>query len=41
MEFDPAELVKKKEGTFCAPAVIVNHLEKRTKQCLTKMNAKL
>lgn len=36
MEFDPAELVKKKEGTFCAPAVIADYLEKRMKRCLTK-----
>ena len=35
-EFDPAELVKKKEGTFTAPAVIMDYLEKRIKQCLTK-----
>ena len=36
MEFDPAELVKKKEGTFCAPTVIADYLEKRMKRCLTK-----
>ena len=35
-EFDPAELVKKKEGTFTAPAVITDYLEKRMKQCHTK-----
>ena len=36
-EFDPAELVKKKEGTFTAPAVITDYtyLEKM-KRCLTK-----
>lgn len=40
MEFDPSELVKKKEGTFVAPP-IVSYLEKRMKQCLTRKVAKL
>ena len=35
-EFDPTELVKKKEGTFTVPAVITEYLEKRMKRCLTK-----
>ena len=30
------ELVKKKEGMFCALAVIADYLEKRMKQCFTK-----
>ena len=36
VEFNPTELVKKKEGTFSALAVIVDYLEKRMKWCLTK-----
>ena len=36
MEFDPSELVKKKEGTFSAPEQIASYLDKRMKRCLTK-----
>ena len=36
MEFDPSELVKKKEGTFSAPEQIASYLDKRIKRCLTK-----
>ena len=36
MEFDPSELVKKKEGAFSAPDQIPGYLDKRMKWCLTK-----
>ena len=36
MEFNPSELIKKKEGTFSAPDQIVSYMDKRMKQCLTK-----
>ena len=41
MELDPVELVKKKEGTFVAPAAIVSYLDKRMKRCLSKEEHKV
>ena len=35
-EFDPAELVKHKEGTFAVPKPISSYLSKHVKRCLSK-----
>ena len=35
-EFDPAELVKHKEGTFSVPKPIASYLSKHVKRCLSK-----